>query len=342
MIRYVDSVENEEKIETTFQITLRLQWVDHRLQFNSSQDQVSYLTLNEFSRVWHPDIFFKRMVSVEYHTQPTPNTYVRIFPDGTVLWSTRLTVRMAGGMDYRNLPFDMQTHSLMLASYGYTAEEVNFIWKENSSPLQITSNLHGRIGQLVKAKTDYCNSRTPTGSYSCLRADFSFVRESTGIINAAYIPTLAMVILSWLALWLDPVGQLAPRMVMGLLSHGGVMVISSKYSVVPAHVIGYSTMYDFWMGWCCIFTFAGFLTTVVVHVILRCKTKDAVMAEAEKGKNWFENKMPKCLSFAHPVDLLSIILILLGFVIFNIAYWVQVSGIRSDQTCSNEDNVICF
>merc|ERR1711915_985354 len=111
---------------------------------------------------------------------------------------------------------------------------------------------------------------------------------------------------------------------MGLLSYAGVMMISSRYSVVPTHVVAlaYSTMYVVWMGWCCIFTFAGLVATVVVHVLQRSKTEDAIMAEETNEKNWFKNKMPKCLSFAHHVDLISIILILLGFIIFNISYWV--------------------
>ena len=85
-------------------ITLRQRWRDPRLMFKgqvqthtpwSLEDRkviiiqgVTYVTVPE-TRVWKPDTFIRNEKSAEFGLVPSKAVYVRVFEDGTVLYSTR-------------------------------------------------------------------------------------------------------------------------------------------------------------------------------------------------------------------------------------------------------------
>ena len=103
---------NDVKMEYKFQITLRQKWNDERLQFKQKlgynsqgmklfvgdiwmrypsfySDKIRYLTLIDASKVWMPDTFFRNEKIGSFHNILAPNMYVRIFPNGDVLYSIR-------------------------------------------------------------------------------------------------------------------------------------------------------------------------------------------------------------------------------------------------------------
>ncbi len=51
--------------------------------------RMKYLTLNDPSKVWMPDLFFSNEREGHFHNIIVPNVYVRIFPHGWVLYSIR-------------------------------------------------------------------------------------------------------------------------------------------------------------------------------------------------------------------------------------------------------------
>ena len=101
--------------EYKFQITLRQKWNDERLQFkrelgrgrhsegeglysvfivtagftSTIADNIKYLTLIDSSKIWMPDTFFRNEKIGSFHNILAPNLYVRIFPNGDVLYSIR-------------------------------------------------------------------------------------------------------------------------------------------------------------------------------------------------------------------------------------------------------------
>ena len=83
-------------------ITLRQRWRDPRLMFKGQVQTllvighsieyhyqgVTYVTVPE-TRVWKPDTFIRNEKSAEFGLVPSKAVYVRVFEDGTVLYSTR-------------------------------------------------------------------------------------------------------------------------------------------------------------------------------------------------------------------------------------------------------------
>jgi anionic glutamate receptor len=91
---YVRSFEkiDDVKMEFSVQITFRQQWNDNRLAFNNIGGKIKYLTMTERNRVWMPDTFFRNEKDGNFHDIIQPNLYVRVFPDGDVLYSIRVGI----------------------------------------------------------------------------------------------------------------------------------------------------------------------------------------------------------------------------------------------------------
>ena len=53
--------------------------------------------MTDASKVWMPDTFFRNEKIGRFHTILTPNLYVRVFPDGDVLYSIRSVVNTRVG-----------------------------------------------------------------------------------------------------------------------------------------------------------------------------------------------------------------------------------------------------
>merc|ERR1719323_594365 len=138
---------DDVKMEYTFQITMRQSWVDRRLQYehikeqkNIPENRIRYLTMTDASKIWMPDTFFRNEKIGSFHTILQPNLYIRIFPDGTVLYSIRVSLTAACSMHLALFPLDEQTCHLYIASYGWTKNDLVYSWYRYG-PVQIPGNL---------------------------------------------------------------------------------------------------------------------------------------------------------------------------------------------------------
>ncbi|KAI1289288.1 Glutamate-gated chloride channel [Halotydeus destructor] len=203
---YIRDISNLDMQRGTadLQITFRQQWQDPRLAFQSkaSADKIDYLSLTDRNVLWMPDLFFSNSHTEQTFELMKPNVLIRIYPDGSILFSQRiaLTVRMV--FDDHDYPFDSQVIPLKIASYGYTTNKLNILWKE-SDPVQVTKNLHLRDYNLHRFDTSYCTSRTNTGEYACIRMDLQLDRMKSSIYKQVFIPTACLVILAYLTFFID-------------------------------------------------------------------------------------------------------------------------------------------
>lgn len=78
--------------------------------------RLKYLTLTEANRVWMPDLFFSNEKEGHFHNIIMPNVYIRIFPNGSVLYSIRISLTLACPMNLKLYPLDRQVCSLRMAS----------------------------------------------------------------------------------------------------------------------------------------------------------------------------------------------------------------------------------
>ena len=79
-------------------------------------EKIKYLTLTDASKVWMPDTFFRNEKIGAFHNILTPNLYIRVFPDGDVLYSIRISLTCFCSMYLALFPLDEQTCNLDIAS----------------------------------------------------------------------------------------------------------------------------------------------------------------------------------------------------------------------------------
>ncbi|KAF6199641.1 hypothetical protein GE061_005939 [Apolygus lucorum] len=264
-LRSISKID-DYKMEYSVQLTFREQWLDERLKFNDFNGKIKYLTLTESNRVWMPDLFFSNEKEGHFHNIIMPNVYIRIFPYGSVLYSIRVSLTLSCPMNLKLYPLDRQICSLRMASYGWTTDDLVFLWKEGD-PVQVVKNLHLPRFTLEKFLTDYCNSKTNTGEYSCLKVDLLFKREFSYYLIQIYIPCCMLVIVSWVSFWLDQ-SAVPARVSLGVTT---LLTMATQTSGINASLppVSYTKAIDVWTGVCLTFVFGALLEFALVNYASR-------------------------------------------------------------------------
>ena len=78
--------------------------------------RIKYLTLTDPKKVWMPDTFFRNEKTGHFHNILVNNVYIRIFPNGDVLYSIRISLTLSCPMHLKLYPMDRQTCALKIAS----------------------------------------------------------------------------------------------------------------------------------------------------------------------------------------------------------------------------------
>ncbi|XP_043255882.1 glutamate-gated chloride channel isoform X3 [Colletes gigas] len=264
-VRSISKID-DVTMEYSVQLTFREQWLDDRLQFNDLNGRLKYLTLTDASRVWMPDLFFSNEKEGHFHNIIMPNVYIRIYPNGSVLYSIRISLTLSCPMNLQLYPLDRQVCSLRMASYGWTTADLVFLWKEGD-PVQVVKNLHLPRFTLEKFLTDYCNSKTNTGEYSCLKVDLLFKREFSYYLIQIYIPCCMLVIVSWVSFWLDQ-SAVPARVSLGVTT---LLTMATQTSGINASLppVSYTKAIDIWTGVCLTFVFGALLEFALVNYASR-------------------------------------------------------------------------
>lgn len=271
---YVRSFEkiDDVKMEYSVQITFRQQWNDHRLAFNDMSGRIKYLTLQDSRKVWMPDTFFRNEKHGQFHNIIQPNLYIRVFPNGDILYSIRVSLTLSCPMTLELFPLDTQTCYLRVASYGFTTDDLVYTWKV-PDPVQFVSNLFLPGGFELHSYLDgSCNVKTATGEYSCLTVDMTFKRQLSYYIITIYIPTFMIVMVSWMSFWLDH--KSAPARV--TLTITTLLAMSTTTSSINQSLppVAYTKAIDVWSNLCVTFVFLALLEYALVNYAARADARN--------------------------------------------------------------------
>ncbi|XP_036965917.1 glycine receptor subunit alpha-3 isoform X4 [Acanthopagrus latus] len=193
----------ETTMDYRVNIFLRQQWNDPRLAYAEYPDDSLDLDPSMLDSIWKPDLFFANEKGAHFHEVTTDNKLLRIFKNGNVLYSIRLTLTLSCPMDLKNFPMDVQTCIMQLESFGYTMNDLIFEWQENG-PVQVAEGL--TLPQFIlKDESDlrYCTKHYNTGKFTCIEVRFHLERQMGYYLIQMYIPSLLIVILSWVSFWIN-------------------------------------------------------------------------------------------------------------------------------------------
>ncbi|PAA49018.1 hypothetical protein BOX15_Mlig031804g2 [Macrostomum lignano] len=266
---------SEQTMDYSVNIYLRQEWFDPRLQYNKSEigrnkDCVK-LEDKIWEKLWVPDVFFRNEKKADFHHVTIPNRFINLYPSGKLWYVMKISATLSCMMQLQKYPLDTQICPMMLESFGHTMKTVVFKWLVNKS-VESTDELSMPQFVLIGYPTRDCSKNYTTGSYPCLQVDFILRRDIGYFIIQVYIPTVLIVILSWVAFWINT-EAIPARVSLGLLT---VLTMTTQSSGAGQSLprVSYIKAIDVWMSVCLIFVFASLLEFAVVNVYSRKDTNE--------------------------------------------------------------------
>jgi len=168
------------------QVTMRQEFNDSRLAYRASDfapEMINLVNEEEIENIWQPDTFVRNERSVQFHDALAPNRYLRVYPDGRVKTSQRVTLQLSCPRLKSQLEETNEAKCFMdIASYGYHETAIAYAWKEDK-PIQVTEVNQGFLvpkwagRSMREPTTSRCDVKTSTGKYSCIRLQLVFVQN---------------------------------------------------------------------------------------------------------------------------------------------------------------------
>uniref|UniRef100_A0A8C2I0G7 Gamma-aminobutyric acid receptor subunit pi n=1 Tax=Cyprinus carpio TaxID=7962 RepID=A0A8C2I0G7_CYPCA len=199
-IASIDTI-SEINMDYTATIFLRQRWTDERLCFDGNKSLSLDGRLVEL--LWVPDTFIVDSKKSFLHDITVENRLIRIFPNGTVLYALRITTTVACSMDLTKYPMDRQTCTLQLESWGYNVKDVVFHWTRGNQSVSGLDHLQLAQYTLEDHYTSESEAVYETGNYPKLIFHFKLKRSILYFILETYVPSSALVVLSWVSFWIS-------------------------------------------------------------------------------------------------------------------------------------------
>ncbi|XP_048841751.1 gamma-aminobutyric acid receptor subunit rho-2-like isoform X2 [Brienomyrus brachyistius] len=245
---------------------LRHYWKDERLAFPSTNNKSMTFDSRLVKKIWVPDVFFVHSKRSFIHDTTTDNIMLRVFPDGHVLYSVRVTVTAACNMDFSRFPLDSQTCTLELESYAYTDEDLMLYWKSGDDSLSTDDRIS--LSQFLIQKfhtTSRLAFYSSTGWYNRLYISFTLRRHIFFFLLQTYFPATLMVMLSWVSFWIDRLAVPA-RVSLGITT---VLTMSTIITGVNASMpkVSYIKAVDIYLWVSFVFVFLSVLEYAAVNYL---------------------------------------------------------------------------
>uniref|UniRef100_A0A8D2IZ03 Gamma-aminobutyric acid type A receptor gamma2 subunit n=1 Tax=Varanus komodoensis TaxID=61221 RepID=A0A8D2IZ03_VARKO len=306
---YVNSIGpvNAINMEYTIDIFFAQTWYDRRLRFNSTI-KVLRLNSNMVGKIWIPDTFFRNSKKADAHWITTPNRMLRIWNDGRVLYTLRLTIDAECQLQLHNFPMDEHSCPLAFSSYGYPKEEIIYMWKRSS--VEVGDTRSWRLYQFSFIGLRNTTEVVPTtsGDYVVMAVYFDLSRRMGYFTIQTYIPCTLIVVLSWVSFWINK-DAVPARTSLGITT---VLTMTTLSTIARKSLpkVSYVTAMDLFVSVCFIFVFSALVEYGTLHYFVSnrkpSKDKDKKKKNpraGEKEPKAEELPGPKPLRCAPTIDI---------------------------------------
>ncbi|XP_018015416.1 glycine receptor subunit alpha-2 [Hyalella azteca] len=339
---------NMETMSVTFQMNLRVTWVDPRLIYphqnvsrdfsrstiapeDGSDDRESEVTSIAVStqvlrKIWVPDPFFRRMRDLKTFHLLQDVQGVKIYSNNKIYTSMVLKLELGCSMMFTNYPFDEQECELYIGSYFYPITEMQFEWLSSSVTLddEVLKLLAGYDFQ-VKPINDtrcFCEKCVPQWS-PCVRTQLYLERRYLVHLLGYYIPSALFVGVSWCSFFW-PADVIPGRTVLVITS---LLTVSSMYAASrqSSPMTSYVKAIDTWMFMTILLTV---LTLFQYAVVLQWRKRaDAARVNQvqpnDKGSTTtqVESAVQRYIRYEDYTEKAARYGLPLLFLLFNLVYW---------------------
>ncbi|XP_033626910.1 glycine receptor subunit alpha-3-like [Asterias rubens] len=265
-------------------ILLEETWNDPRLAYaNFSSLPVISSGMGVAERIWVPDLFFANEKRASFHAVTVHNRLIRIYPNGDIFYSMKLSLVLYCHMDFKAFPMDKQRCKTAIESYQSTEDELLIQWTAERAVVMGPEISLPQYSMEPYIPFGTCRNRVSTGptkaNFSCIEFSFTLVRELTFYVIQTYIPTSLLVLISWVSFWID-IGQAAARVSLGVttvLTMTTTTVGYGAFAGLPK--VSYTKAIDLWFDACLSFVIGSLFEYAIVHYLW---TRD----KAEKHIRW--------------------------------------------------------
>ncbi|KRZ13798.1 Gamma-aminobutyric acid receptor subunit beta [Trichinella zimbabwensis] len=283
------SAVSEVEMDYTLDFYLRQNWMDPRLNIKRLGAKEELTVGWEYTKdIWVPDTFFPNEKKSYMHTATTHNSFLRIKGSGEVLTSQRLTVTASCPMLLHLFPLDSQECTLEIESYGYSEADTKYRWLENKT---VTMD-EVFLPQFYVAHFTMKNRTITlsTGNYSRLHVKFVFVRNIGFYMMQIYIPSMLIVIISWVSFWIHRDASPA-RVALGVTT---VLTMTTLMTTTNASLpkVSYIKAIDIYLGTCFVMVFASLIEYAAVSYL----NKKVKMKQERRKQQQTVQHMPPPLS----------------------------------------------
>uniref|UniRef100_A0A6Q2WTY0 Gamma-aminobutyric acid receptor subunit rho-1 n=1 Tax=Esox lucius TaxID=8010 RepID=A0A6Q2WTY0_ESOLU len=292
----IESLDTISEVDMDFTMTLYLRhyWKDERLSFPSTNNQSMTFDSRLAKKIWVPDMFFVHSKRSFIHDTTTDNVMLRVYPDGNVLYSMRVTVTAMCNMDLSRFPLDTQTCSLEIESYAYTDDDLMLYWKKGNESLNTDERIS--LSQFLIQKfhtTTKLAFYSSTGWYNRLYIHFTLRRHIFFFLLQTYFPATLMVMLSWVSFWIDR-RAVPARVPLGITT---VLTMSTIITGVNASMprVSYIKAVDIYLWVSFVFVFLSVIEYAAVNYLSTVQ---------ERKERKLRERLPCTCGIGNPEDMI--------------------------------------
>ena len=242
----------------------RLWWFDQRLALDSNYSETlmngdpracgeyaNFPAREAASRIWTPDAYFDEAnQEVLGNTAGGSGDMLRVWRNGSVMWSRRARLLLRCPLHFGAMPFDRQYCKVRVGLYSHTVSEVNLTWAAGAPALaNIDLCAIGdkdqpcQFGEWAVKEVTQCAvvEKFVTGSFVYAIADMIFERNQTIVMDYYIMAATLFAAMSYCGFWID-LRSTPARVALGLLTVVGVSAtIQSAMALIPP------TTYPVWL-----------------------------------------------------------------------------------------------
>ncbi|XP_052075913.1 gamma-aminobutyric acid receptor alpha-like [Mytilus californianus] len=271
----------ESEMSYSMQCYLRQRWYDNRLRFNL--ENITEVTLsNSFLKyIWKPNTYFINGRRSQQPNITVPNVFVRIRQDGRIYMSRRLTIHAVCPMKMMEYPMDRPVCPLIISSYGYTVNDILYIWKHGQDKsVEMYDGVTMSQFNIRGIQTKNLTKIDHNGEHSVLEVYFHLKRHVGFFVLQTYLPCTLIVCLSWVSFWINR--DAAPaRVLLGvttILSTASTgMMVRDGLPRVP-----YATALDVYLNVCIVYNLAAMIEYAAVNYFTKIIPKEGSTSDSEE------------------------------------------------------------
>lgn len=160
---------------------------------------------------------------------------------------------------------------------GQSTNSLTIRW--NSPPVVLSKNIKMTQFRIEKTVPFICDQQYMEYNYSCIGVNFHLSRMNGFYFIHMYVPSILIVMLSWISFWLD-IEATAARISLGILT---VLAMTTQNKFTEVQHVSYVTAMNVWTAVSLAFVFLGVIEYAYIHVNTRKQVKKTINEKASNS-----------------------------------------------------------